>query len=392
MATSNKMDISQSLIEFSEKLYAKILEKAKSHSENTFLSPFNVYTSLGMILSGSAMNTKDEIVKTMQLSECLENDKFHGEIGKLLSDFSKPGGVEIKFGNGIFFSDNVISIKERFRFNLMTYYNASTERLAFQTDKESACKRINQWVSKQTCGKIQQLVSSQSLTEDTSMLMLATTYYKGVWKSAFPEHNSYIKEFHGLDMSKMEVKYMFIESSFDLVSLPLLKSRAIKIPFKDPNFLLLVILPDAHNGLPDLLKSLSKDKGLSSILLSKFENIELHLHLPKFKLKEGNAISLTDYLKELGMKKAFCPATANFSNISDLDHFCISNILHKAILEVDEHGVVAAAATAIEVVTFSAALNEKPKIEFRVDHPFFISILWKDSIPIFLGHVTTPMD
>ncbi|VDO90829.1 unnamed protein product [Schistosoma mattheei] len=57
---------------------------------------------------------------------------------------------------------------------------------------------------------------------------------------------------------------------------------------------------------------------------------------------------------------------------------------------VDEQGVVAAAASSAEVVQLAAPLPEFADEEFRVDHPFFISIIWNNSLPIFLGHVTSP--
>lgn len=50
----------------------------------------------------------------------------------------------------------------------------------------------------------------------------------------FPEDNSHTSEFYELSGSKMSVKLMYNESYFDMVSLPHLRSRAAKIPFKDP--------------------------------------------------------------------------------------------------------------------------------------------------------------
>ncbi|RTG91157.1 uncharacterized protein DC041_0012723, partial [Schistosoma bovis] len=97
---------------------------------------------------------------------------------------------------------------------------------------------------------------------------------------------------------------------------------------------LLVVLPNTNDGLPDLLKSLCKDKGISSILSSNFTDTSIHLYLPKFKLKEGSAISLVGYLQKMGMREAFCPGSANFTNMSESSNFCIGDILHKAILEV----------------------------------------------------------
>ncbi|XP_018646704.1 serpin, putative [Schistosoma mansoni] len=386
------MDVLQSLKNFSGRFYGDIVEEKQSHSENTFLSPFNVYTALGMILSGSEMNTKAEIMKVMHLSNCLEHHAIHYGISGLLFDCSERGeGVEIMFGNGLFTAEDV-NVKEDYQNTLKSYYNAQTESVAFQMDPEDAGKRINQWASSLTKGKIQELFSSQSLSTDTSVLVITTTYFEGMWDLPFLQGSSHESDFFKLDGSTMNVKLMYMNSSFDMTSLPDLKSRAIKIPFKNPKFSLLIVLPNANDGLLELLDALHRDDGISSILSSNFKDTSLHLYLPKFKLKEGNAISLVDCLQKMGMKEAFHPGSANFTNMSESSNFCIRDILHKAILEVNEQGVVAAAASSVEVVQLSAPLPEFSDEEFRVNHSFFVSIIWKDSVPIFLGHVTNPID
>lgn len=98
--------------------------------ENVFLSPFNIYTALGMVLSGSGNNTKAEMTKAMQLSDCLEHDQVHHEIAQLLNDCSKPSeGVNIILANRLFVAQNV-RIKEQFKTNLKTYYDAPTEHVS----------------------------------------------------------------------------------------------------------------------------------------------------------------------------------------------------------------------------------------------------------------------
>lgn len=53
--------------------------------------------------------------------------------------------------------------------------------------------------------------------------------------------------------------------------------------------------------------------------------------------------------------------------------------------QVDEEGAEAAAATAVRVLQCARKTKD-----FRVDHPFFVALVGKDDIPVFLGHVTEP--
>ena len=66
--------------------------------------------------------------------------------------------------------------------------------------------------------------------------------------------------------------------------------------------------------------------------------------------------------------------------------------IHRATITVDEQGVEAAAATAVEVVTFGIGghRNDEP-IEVRVDRPFLIAIQdVSTGLCLFLGRVVDP--
>ncbi|KAH9581874.1 Serpin B13 [Schistosoma haematobium] len=173
------MDVIQSLRNFSEKLYREILKRNEGYLENTFLSPFNIYTALGMIFCGSANNTNAELIKAMLLPDCLEQEIIHSAIGELLADLSKPDeSVEIIIENRFYVNEDV-QIEKRFRNIIKQHYNALTEHVAFHRDPECARNRINQWVSEQTNGTIQELIPRVAISQETSAVVLSITYFKG---------------------------------------------------------------------------------------------------------------------------------------------------------------------------------------------------------------------
>ena len=66
----------------------------------------------------------------------------------------------------------------------------------------------------------------------------------------------------------------------------------------------------------------------------------------------------------------------------------ISNVIHKAYVNVNEEGTEAAAATAVTVNSLAIMLPSK---EFRADHPFVFFIMDDDTGNIlFMGHVIDP--
>ncbi|CAH8299199.1 unnamed protein product, partial [Schistosoma turkestanicum] len=204
------------------------------HLENSFVSTFNTYTALGMVLAGCEGNTKAEMIRAMQLSNHLKLDIIHNRIGEMLSKCSKADrGVEIILGNRLFARKNM-DIKKHFKKTLKKYYNALVENVVFQTDPESAETRINQWVSEQADGKVQQLLPSKLLQNDTSAVVISTTYFRGMWNLPFLPNASIDSDFYTLDGLTINVRLMYNESFFGMTSLPHFMARAVKIPFKDP--------------------------------------------------------------------------------------------------------------------------------------------------------------
>ena len=96
----------------------------------------------------------------------------------------------------------------------------------------------------------------------------------------------------------------------------------------------------------------------------------------------------TNTLAEMGMPDAFS-GNADFSGMTGDRALCISDVLHKAFILVDESGTEAAAATAVVMKELSVAPGEP--VEMILDRPFvfFIRDIETGSI-LFLGRVVDP--
>jgi hypothetical protein len=98
-------------------------------------------------------------------------------------------------------------------------------------------------------------------------------------------------------------------------------------------------------------------------------------------------IDLVPILQNLGMFDAFVPGAADFSGIDGAYDLFIHSATHKAVVEVDETGTVAAGATGIiayPTVVFTMTT-------FLADHPFIFLIRDTSSGSIlFMGRVDDP--
>jgi serpin B len=142
-----------------------------------------------------------------------------------------------------------------------------------------------------------------------------------------------------------------------------------------------ILLPDEGIGINDFLNSLSHD--LLNKYIAEAISTEAMVKLPRFNI-EYRAKSLIGPLTNLGMIDSFIEDKADFSGMAP--QIFISQIEHKAIIEVNEEGTVAAAATSLGM----GETAMKP-VEFIVDKPFILFIRDdRTGNVLFIGKILEP--
>ena len=139
------------------------------------------------------------------------------------------------------------------------------------------------------------------------------------------------------------------------------------------------------DGLPALERELTPEK--LSDAFGKIGNEQVDVSMPRFRMT--GEFQLKSTLVSMGMPNAF-QATANFSGMTGKDDLKISNVIHKAFVEVNEEGTEAAAATAT-VMGLATAMGPRETMLFRADHPFLFVIRDEMSGAIlFMGRFVKP--
>jgi len=148
---------------------------------------------------------------------------------------------------------------------------------------------------------------------------------------------------------------------------------------------MVVFLPTNPDGLSQLEVSLTPQQ-LNQVAANSFGQ-QVELYLPRFSLE--TTANLIPDLQSLGMNNAFVRYVADFSGMDGTNDLYISVVAHKAFVDVDETGTVAAAATGVGVVHVTIA--PPPPVVFRADHPFLFLIREVSSGSIlFMGRVVAP--
>jgi serpin B len=125
------------------------------------------------------------------------------------------------------------------------------------------------------------------------------------------------------------------------------------------------------------------------VMLEAGSTLEVELQMPRFKVETIVDPELKGALQAMGMRLAFTP-DADFSPMSGTRDLFVSKVIQKAVIEVDEVGTEAAAATAMMLRTLSVTLKEDT-VTLRLDRPFFYAIVDEQTnLVIFSGVLNDP--
>ena len=337
-----------------------------SPNANVFYSPFSVTQALTMTMNGAGGATHAVMADALGLKGVAIGNVNAANQLLLPSLTGADPKVEIDVANAIWVNKNAklresLQLSSAFQKTCLESYGGRAKSLDF-SDPEAA-KTINGWVSEQTKGKIDRIVAIRDISYSPLVLTNAV-YFHGKWMHEFDKSETLDGRFHLSKGREKTLSFMSNDMSVDYRETD--QFQAASLPYGDGRFSLDIVLPKRVDGLDAVVKSL--DAKSWSNLISQMELREATVLLPRFQVSYTD--DLTEPLKSLGMGSAFKPG-ANFIPMG-LEQGYIDKVLHKAILQVDEEGTVAAAAT-MEAMAAGAASAE-PAITFRVDHPFVCAI------------------
>lgn len=366
------VDINKANRKFAFDIFRQLNKEDKD--ENIFISPLSISAALSMAYQGAEGTTKEAMANALRYSG-FSIEELNGSYRKLLNYLKNTDKkVELNISNSIWIREGV-PVNEAFLETNKKIFDAKAEVLDFT--KSSTADVINDWISKSTKGKIERMIDPP-IDPEVFMYLINAIYFKGQWSDKFDESRTFASTFRSGNGKKADIMMMSRTGSVEYASGD--NYKAVRLPYGKGKTAMYVILPEEGVPMDDFIEGLQPDfwDELSSSL-RKTEDVVLQI--PRFKLEYGIK-ELKDSLSALGMGEAFS-MDADFSGIRE--DTCISSVLHKAVIEVNEEGSEAAAATVVEIQTTAAA----EPVRFIADRPFIFVIADKDTGTIlFLGKLT----
>ncbi len=366
--------------QFAVDMYQQISGQPDQVDNNVFFSPYSLSMAMAMLYAAAEGETKQQIQNTFHYSSM---DILNPNSAALYNQFNKPNpNYELSAVNNLWMQQGLTPNKAYID-TVQHYYGGQVTNLDLQNSSETSRQTINKTIANHTKQMIPELLPKGSIKSDTVTVLTNAVYFKGDWQMPFSQTSTSNKPFYLFKGQSTDVKMMYQQA--DLSYIEDEQVQVVQLPYKGDNLSMLVLLPKAKGAaaIQQVVKGLTPDKLKRWASNTKVEDVKLSL--PKFKLQED--YKMKPLLIDMGMPIAFTKQS-DFSLFNAKLPLFVDSVIHKAVIEVDEKGTEAAAATGIVVATESASA---PPVTFKADHPFIFMIKDNETDAIlFLGQVNKP--
>ena len=353
---------------------------------NFFYSPYSISQALAMTYAGSRGETERQMADAMHFS--LPEERLHQTFNRLDIDLSSRGegakgkdeeGFRLNIVNAIWGQKDYEFLSEYLDI-LAENYGAGLRVLDFVQAPEPSRITINDWVSDQTEGRIEDLIPQGVIDALTRLVLTNAIYFNAAWQSPFEEDAASDGTFYLLDGEEITAPMMRQTESFGYAEGD--AYQAVELLYDGQELSMIILLPKAGQ-FEDFEGSLNY-KTVEGII-SDINRRQVSLQMPKFEFE--SEFSLKSALVNMGMPIAFS-GDADFSGMTGNKDLSIDEVIHKAFVSVDEAGTEAAAATA--VIMKLTAMPDEP-INVTINRPFIFQIRDIETGTIlFIGRILNP--
>lgn len=362
--------------QFSLDFFGQII--SKESEKNIFVSPLSARLAMAMAYNGTGGGTREEMKAALGFGN-MSDDEINNYFQEMTNSLETADPkVKLNIANSLWLLANM-DFKKSFFDTVTKYFEAEVAR----TQDVGV---INDWVSKNTNQKIKNIVDR--IGPNDIMLLINAIYFKGEWKYKFDDKLTRTDNFYLLNSEIKKVPLMSQSGKFKYFEND--DFQSIVLPYGNERLSMHIFLPHKDGAdYKSFLDNFNSDNWKQWNRM--YRMMDGDISLPKFKLEYEKL--LNDVFMNVGIRQAFDPKLADFSNLLENARpglAWISYVKQKAFVEVNEEGTEAAAATAVMVMTKS--ISSKPE-RFRmvVDHPFVCAIVDEQTGEIlFIGSIVDP--
>lgn len=360
-------DFTAAQLAFAVDLYRAV---AADEEGDLALGPGSLHTALAMIRAGARGQTAKEMDAVLRADDRLH--ELSNALDRELRSRSSTDGVDVDIANRIWADDGLVLLDDYVQ-TLAEHYAAALAQLDISGNPDGARAAVNAWVAEATRQKIEELFPKDSIQSSTRLVLANALHLQADWKFPFPPARTSDQPFLLADGSRVNVPTMHYDES-----LPSGRGQgwaAVRLPYSGEHLSMTVIVPDDLSSFEQRI-----DVALLEQVDASIRPGGIHLSLPRFTARTH--LSLVETLADMGMPSAFGPA--DFSGMTPGGGLYLAAVEHEAVVEVDEEGTEAAAASG-----GAMAGSHGPTV--TVDRAFLFVIRDEPTgAVLFLGRVADP--
>jgi serpin B len=345
--------------EFTFALFKRAADAARD--SNVLVSPLSASMALGMTMNGAAGTTRSQMRTALAFGDAssAEINAGYKTLIELLRGLDNS--VDFRLANSIWYREGM-SFKQSFIDVSKSAFEAEVQALDFG-NAAAALKTINDWVTGATNGKIPTILDE--IKPEHVMFLINAIYFKGSWREQFDPAQTRDDQFRAADGRRQPMKLMHRHGTMRFLYTS--QFQAVDLGYGRDAFSMTVLLPAEGTTVDALAASLDGNAWRTAI--EQFHDREMDLYLPRLRLEYERTLS--DDLKLLGMRDAFVPGGADFTEMASAptgNQLYIDFVKQKTFVDINEEGTEAAAATAVGIGLTSAPPS------MRVDRPYLFVI------------------
>ncbi|KAH1177823.1 hypothetical protein KIL84_011525 [Mauremys mutica] len=317
--------------------------------------------------------------------QCDIPGEIHSQFHDIFSAINKSTtSYELANANRLY-GEKTFNFLQQYLSCIQKLYQAELKPVDFLNAAEETRNQINLWVETFTKGKIKDLFAKDTLSDASVLVLVNAVYFKGQWAVEFKKENTKERPFHINKTTSKPVQMMYQKGKYKIATIEEHDCQVLELPYKGGDLSMYILLPKDYMGLTQLEKELTYEKLTTWISPDHLKEHEVEVDFPQFKIE--TTADLKKHLEALGMTDVFLPEVSDLSGMAKGGGLFVSHVVHKAFIEVNEEGTVAAAATGVGTGITSAGIS----VQFVADHPFLFFIRHqKTKCILFYGRFSSP--
>ncbi len=385
-------------------------------AKGAVISPASIAMALEMARAGAAGTTATDLDSLLRLRGWDRASAGMGAVDRLLAardgSWTDDEGIahelSLRIAN-MAFAQQGLAIEPTFLERISRTFGSGLGLVDYVKDTQGARQAINDWVSRQTLGRIPQLMAPRTVTDLTRMVLVNAMYLKANWAREFAVEDTAKHVFTRPDGSTVSVPTMHLVGQQDIVLAKGAGWVATELRYAGAGgnspLAMTLVLPDdlaafeasmTSASLATVQAGITSERAkLAKVTYQGQDNCGTYpyavsLSLPRFGV--GTHTDLVPALRAMGLTVATDAQHADFSGLTTARPLYISAVVHQATLDVDERGTTAAAATAVSVSVGGCTGPDPAKVvSLRFNRPFLFLVRdVQTGTILFMGHVTDP--